>query len=240
MWFHPGPKTVAAKKRVNPQNLAFHSIPDHKMCRENLPASDGLVVVRTIGSHVRMRMADSEVRLQDDRTKCPTPDKMSDRQLVNFVGKQFTKFLLEMRPYLIEVHTRFLLNRANGKPFLGHTDWDKFCVEVFAYTGRHVRRIISGDGLPRPRKRLANERTKKPTISLVTVWTDHDFIHRATQSLKQILLPLESDPVRYSKVAAAISEEIIGDGFVPHQLTAEPSRSEEAFEEQNLEQEPDK
>ena len=59
-------------------------------------------------------------------TKCPTPDKMSDRQLVTYVGKQFTKFLLEMRPYLIEVHARFVQKKVCGRPFLGYTDWDKF------------------------------------------------------------------------------------------------------------------
>jgi hypothetical protein len=145
---------------------------------------------------------------------------MSDRQLVNFVGKQFTKFLLEMRPYLIEVHKRFIEKKAIGKPFLDYTDWDKFCVEFFNYTGRHVRRIISGEGLPKPpRKRLAPATPKRQTISLVTVWTDHDFIHKAAQSIKQILHPLESDPARYSKVAAAVAEEITGDAFVQQQLT---------------------
>ena len=152
--------------------------------------------------------------LNDSRTKCPIPDKMSDRALVNYVGKQFTKFLLEMRPYLIEVHTRFLQRKATSRPFLGYTDWDKFCLSFFNYTGRHVRRIISGDGLPKSRKQLQAVRkqqaAKQPTLSDTAVWTDHDFIHKATQSIKQILQPLESDPTRYSKVAAAISEEITG------------------------------
>ncbi len=76
-------------------------------------------------------------------TKCPSPDKMSDSQLVNYIGRQFTKFLLEMRPYLIEVHTRFIQKKATRRPFLGYTDWDKFCPDFFNYTGRHVRRISS-------------------------------------------------------------------------------------------------
>jgi hypothetical protein len=180
-------------------------------------------------------MADSEVDLQDTRTKCPNPDKMSDRQLVNFVGKQFTKFLFEMRPYLIEVHTRFIQKKSTGHPFLGHTDWDKFCVEFFNYTGRHVRRIISGEGLPKPPRKRESPTLSKigrtpSSISLVTVWTDHDFIHKAAQSIKQILHPLESDPARYSKVAAAIAEEITGDAFVQQQLTV--NKSEEVRDEE--------
>jgi hypothetical protein len=140
---------------------------------------------------------------------------MSDRQLVNYVGKQITKFLFEMRPYLIEVHTRFLQKKVEGHPFLDYTDWDKFCLEFFNYTGRHVRRIISGEGLPKRRKRKLPAATVPANnlsddLSDKMVWTDHDYIHKCAQSIKQILKPLESDPPRYAKVAAQVAEEITG------------------------------
>ena len=154
------------------------------------------------------------VKAAESRTKCPTPDEMSDQALVNYVGKQFTKFLLEMRPYLIEVHTRFLTKKAKGRPFLGYTDWDKFCVDFFHYTGRHVRRIINGEGLrKRPKHLAAAEQPagSKSRLPEASVWTDHDFIHKCSQTIKQVLRPLESDPMRYAKVAAAIAEEITGD-----------------------------
>ncbi len=157
---------------------------------------------------------------------------MSDSQLVNYIGRQFTKFLLEMRPYLIEVHTRFIQKRAAGRPFLGYTDWDKFCPDFFNYTGRHVRRIINGEGLPKPRKTLPLTTPKRQTVSLskTAVWTDHDFIHKCAQSIKEILQPLESDPPRYAKVADAIAEEITGDASVLKRQQALAAKSEEMTE----------
>src|SRR6266481_7800370 len=163
----------------------------------------------------------------ESRTKCPTPDGMTDRALVNYVGKQFTKFLLEMRPYLIEVHTRFLTRKAKGRPFLGYTDWDKFCIDFFHYTGRHVRRIINGEGLRKPPKHLpAAEQSASPKSKLqeTVVWTDHDFVHKCAQHIKQVLRALESDPRRYAKVAAAIAEEITGDPALAKCTDADASR----------------
>jgi hypothetical protein len=151
-----------------------------------------------------------------------SPDKMSDHQLVNYIGKRLTKFLVEIRPYLIEMQSRFVQKKAEGRPFLGYTDFDRFCIDVLSYTGRHVRRIINGDGLPKRRKRLQVARRKEQPVQRLTVneaavSTYHDFIRKAVQSIKALLLPLESDPPRYSKVALAIADEITGD-FKPKEI----------------------
>jgi hypothetical protein len=155
------------------------------------------------------------VRRDDDtRTKCPNPDKMSDKQLVNYVGKRFSKFLLEMRPYLIEVHTRFIQKKATRQPLLGYRDWDRFCLDFFGYTSRHVRRIISGEALPKPPKKslsASGPALASAPLPNTVVWTDHDFIHKGAQAIKQILHPLEADGPRYAKVAQAIADEITGD-----------------------------
>jgi hypothetical protein len=144
----------------------------------------------------------------------PSPDKMSDRKLVDYFCQLSAKFLLESRPYLIEIHTRFIVKKAHGKPLLGYTDWDKFCHDILNYTGRHVRRIISGEGFPKKRKRMLkaapgpSEDSADFPLKGSAVWTNHDFIHRCAQSIKQILKPLESDPDRYAKVAKLVAEEI--------------------------------
>jgi hypothetical protein len=169
-----------------------------------------------LAQEVKNLMDDKLSIASDDQTKCPSPDKMSDQQLNKYVRNGFTKFLSEMRPYLIELQTRWHQRRIRGRPFLSYTNWDDYCAAELNYTGRHVNRIISGEALPKPRKAIATRTAKaakeqQPTL----VWTDHDFIHKGAQAIKQLLHPLESDPPRYMRVAAAIAEEITGDAFTP-------------------------
>ena len=152
----------------------------------------------------------------DSRTNSLDLDKMSDKALVNYAAKLLVKFAGEMRPVFIEVHTRFVhRTKVQRKDFLGYTDWDKFCLEFWNYTGRHIRRVMAGDELTK-RKQLPHQVQSAPSktkLNESVVWTDHDYIHKAVQSIKQILLPLESDPARYNKVAAAIVDEITGEGI---------------------------
>src|SRR5260221_9743539 len=110
----------------------------------------------------------------DSRTKCPDLDKMTDQALVNYAGKLIVKFASELRPVFMKVHERFVLRKLKGKPFLGYTDWDKFCLDFWNYTGRHVRRIINGEGLPKPRKRLSAGTSKAKSVPLTgaSIWTD--------------------------------------------------------------------
>jgi hypothetical protein len=154
--------------------------------------------------------------MENEITKPPgqmsTIGQMSDRELVNYVGKRFTGFLIELRPYLIEVHTRFITKKMTRHPLLGYTDFDKFCLDFFNYSSRHVRRIISGEALPKPpKKKRLTAAVSQMDLPAATVWTDHDYIIKGTQAIKQLLKPLESDSPRYAKVAAAIAEEIVGD-----------------------------
>ena len=164
----------------------------------------------------------------ESRTKSPDLDKMSDKALVNYAGKLLVKFAGEMRPVFIKVHTRFVhRTKVQRKDFLGYTDWDRFCLDFWNYTGRHIRRVMAGDELTKRKQLPAPGQTapSKNSLKETAVWTDHDFIHKATQSIKQILHPLESDPARYAKVAASIIEEITGDG-IGMQTAAEAARLE--------------
>jgi hypothetical protein len=139
--------------------------------------------------------------------------KLSDKQLVNFVGRRICGFLIEIRPYLIEIHTRFMLRKATGKPFLTYTDFEKFCNDFFNYSARHVRRIISGEAMPKlraPSKAAAKKKVQAPLPETAT-WTNNDFIQQGATMIKKLLQPLEGNPQRYGKVAAAIAAEIVGE-----------------------------
>lgn len=159
----------------------------------------------------------SETIQQDIMSDSDKMSEMSDRKLVNYIGNQLLKFIGQNRPYLIEVHNRFQEKTRAGKPFLGkYTNFDTFCEDYWHYTGRHIRRIISGEALPRSRKQikaLPPSREKKASsapLSESALWTDHDFIHQAEEAIKKLLRPLESEPTRYEKVARAIAEAITG------------------------------
>jgi hypothetical protein len=143
-------------------------------------------------------------------------DKMSDKALVNFTIKRMVKYAMELRPLFSKIHERFVLRKLKGKPFLGYTDFDRFCLDVFRYTGRHVRRIINGENQPKKLQRKALPPPKPPQkrmgpLQESDVWTNHDWIHNTVEMIKKMLKPLEAEPTRYAKVAAAIAEEITGD-----------------------------
>lgn len=141
--------------------------------------------------------------------------QMSDKKLVELVQTKATKFASEMRPLFILVEERFKRSvHIKHKPFLSkYTNWDNFCEEVLNFTGRHVRRIIAGEAMPKSKEPGSGEASgnKKTKLKESVLYTDHDYIHKAHEFLKKLLKPLELDPERHRKVARAIAEEILGD-----------------------------
>src|SRR5258708_38083179 len=91
---------------------------------------------------------------------------MSDKKLVEFVQDRVNKFAHEMRPLFIEVQERFKRSvHLKHKPFLGkYRDFDTFCSEVLNYSGRHIRRIIAGEAMPKLKEPgAASDQCRAPT-----------------------------------------------------------------------------
>jgi hypothetical protein len=84
---------------------------------------------------------------------------MTDLALVDYVGTRIVKFAMEIRPLVVEVHTRFMAETKAGRKFVGYTNFDKFCEDFWNYTGRQIRNIINGTPTP---KRLPSSRKEKP------------------------------------------------------------------------------
>jgi hypothetical protein len=144
--------------------------------------------------------------------------KMSDKKLVNYVGERMVKFLVEIRPGLIELHSRFTQRRAQGRPFMGYTNWDVFCEALLHYTGRDVNRIISGEAFKKPKalpQQTIPTKRSKPLLADKALWTDHDYVTKVVTDIKEMLRPLESQPKRYAKVTAAVVEELSEDTESP-------------------------
>ncbi len=76
-------------------------------------------------------------------------DSMTDQVLVEYAGNQIVKFAVEIRPVLIKVHQRFKDAKKAGRPFLGYTNFDDFCIAFWNYTGRQIRNIINGTPTPK-------------------------------------------------------------------------------------------
>jgi hypothetical protein len=74
---------------------------------------------------------------------------MTDLALVDYVGTRIVKFAMEIRPLVVEVHTRFMAETKAGRKFVGYTNFDKFCEDFWNYTGRQIRNIINGTPTPK-------------------------------------------------------------------------------------------
>jgi hypothetical protein len=88
-------------------------------------------------------------------------DSMTDPDIVEYAAQRIVKFAVEIRPVLIKVHERFLAEKKAGRPFLGHTNFDKFCLAFWNYTGRQIRNIINGTPTPATRKEAGPGRLRK-------------------------------------------------------------------------------
>lgn len=92
---------------------------------------------------------------------------LTDKALVDYAAGRIVKFAMEIRPVLIEVHTRFFAEKKAARSFLGYTDFDKFCLDFFQYTSRQIRNIINGTPTPTAAKGAARKPRSKPTRQVV-------------------------------------------------------------------------
>lgn len=92
-------------------------------------------------------------------------DTMTDQTLVEYAGNRIVKFAVEIRPVLIKVQQRFKDAKKAGRPFLGYTNFDDFCIAFWNYTGRQIRNIINGT--PTPKKLPGGKKPRRKSNSQV-------------------------------------------------------------------------
>lgn len=94
-------------------------------------------------------------------------ENLTDEALVEYAACRIVKFAMDIRPVLVEVHTRFFAEKKAGRSFLGYTDFDKFCLDALNYTSRQIRNIISGTPTPTSAKSTARKPRCKPSRQVV-------------------------------------------------------------------------
>lgn len=97
---------------------------------------------------------------------------LTDKALVEYAAGRIVKFAMEMRPVLIEVHTRFFAEKKAGRSFLGYTDFEKFCLDVLRYTSRQIRNIINGTPTPAGRSGPGRKPSRKSNRQVVEEGTE--------------------------------------------------------------------
>jgi hypothetical protein len=114
------------------------------------------------------------------------------------------------------------MDKGDDEKILGCATWSEYCENVLGYSESHVRNMMAQHGT-NPAKKFAAKKPHKKEAALPKLkqsfptapsarnaeWTDDLFIRTCVRFVETTLKPLESDPQRFVRVAAAIAAEIV-------------------------------
>lgn len=157
---------------------------------------------------------------ENEKCEVTSLSHLTDDNLVSEIHNRTNNFLfIDLRPLMNEILVRFSAAKATGKPYFGHTDFNKFCPAVLNYSSKQVRNIAAGNPTGKTTEQKAidaarrelNKKTKAAQFTLPIRKKTNEEILAAAEEL-QAAKTAEQKTQEYAeayaapKIAAAVKQ----------------------------------